>query len=294
MSRGIPSWTTSTRPAYTKEPYSNSRVCLVIPYFNAGDDLPRTLASVRLRREDLIVVVDDGSSEKPGRQYCPHMVGETRVLLVELPENGGITGALKRGLLETPPEYDLIARLDCGDLCTPDRFQQQRQFLETHPQHALVGSWVEFVSPSGSSLYTLKLPTDEKAVANYMRINSAFIHPAVTFRRRAYYEAGGYSEKYPAAEDYGLFRSICRDHKATNLDAIHMYCRTGDGGISQRRRRTQLISRMKIMVEHFDYHPLTLWGIMRACLQLITPRSLTTRLRGMASRRPPGVPDSDL
>ena len=43
------------------------RICLVIPYYEAGDDLTTTLGSVRLRADDLIVVVDDGSRRLPAR-----------------------------------------------------------------------------------------------------------------------------------------------------------------------------------------------------------------------------------
>ena len=47
------------------------RICLVIPYYEAGDDLTTTLGSVRLRADDLIVVVDDGSRRLPARDVAP-------------------------------------------------------------------------------------------------------------------------------------------------------------------------------------------------------------------------------
>ena len=37
------------------------RICLVIPYYEAGEDLVDSLASVRLEPTDLIIVVDAGT-----------------------------------------------------------------------------------------------------------------------------------------------------------------------------------------------------------------------------------------
>ena len=272
------------------------RICLVIPYYEAGEDLVESLESVRLGRADLIVVVDDGSRRRPARGLVPPTVGDTPVRLVEMARNGGITAALRAGIAAVPADFALIARLDCGDTCRPTRFTAQRELLAAHPGVVLVGSWVDFVSPDGAFLYRLEQPVDPAAVRRRMRVNCAITHPAAMFRREAYDHAGGYPMSYPAAEDYGLFAQMLATSEAANIPQVLVRCRTGDGGISENRRRTQLVSRCRILLRHFDGHPMAVYGILRAVVQLATPRRWSTRAHqirvGLAGRRSSGREDN--
>lgn len=271
------------------------RICLVIPYYEAGEDLVDSLASVRLEPTDLIIVVDDGSRRCPAKDLVPEAVGDTPLRLVELARNSGITAALRAGISNAPPDFALIARLDCGDTCHPERFTKQRDFLLGHRDIALVGSWVDFVSPDGSFLYRLEQPARPSAVRRRMRVNCAITHPAAMFRREAYDHAGGYPMSYPAAEDYGLFAQMLATSEAANIPQVLVRCRTGDGGISENRRRTQLVSRCRILLRHFDGHPMAVYGILRAVVQLATPRRWSTRAHqirvGLAGRRSSGRED---
>ena len=268
------------------------RICLVIPYYEAGEDLVESLESVRLGRADLIVVVDDGSRRRPARDLVPPTVGDTPVRLVEMARNGGITAALRAGIAAVPADFALIARLDCGDTCRPTRFTAQRELLAAHPGVVLVGSWVDFVSPDGAFLYRLEQPVDPAAVRRRMRVNCAITHPAAMFRRDAYDRVGGYPTRFPAAEDFALFSLMLQHGEAANIPQALVRCRTGDGGISDRRRRTQLASRCRILLERFDWHPLAVYGLLRAVGQMATPRSWSTRAHRIRVRLTGGRPQA--
>ena len=155
---------------------------------------------------------------------------------------------------------------------------------------------MDFVSPDGSFLYRLEQPARPSAVRRRMRVNCAITHPAAMFRREAYDHAGGYPMSYPAAEDYGLFAQMLATSEAANIPQVLVRCRTGDGGISENRRRTQLVSRCRILLRHFDGHPMAVYGILRAVVQLATPRRWSTRAHqirvGLAGRRSSGREDN--
>lgn len=254
-------------------------IALVIPYYEGGPSLRKSIETVRLTCDDVIIVVDDGSREFPLSGWCPSMVGDTPVRMVVLPHNVGITAALKAGIAMIPQSMRYVARLDCGDRCEPERFERQRSYLNDHPDCVLVGSWVDFESPLQEYLYTVRYPTSDAEIKRYMRVNSAFAHPATMFRSQAYMASGGYSEEYPAAEDYALFRTMMALGGAANIGAVLVHCQTGDGGISETRRIAQLRSRLKVILELFDWHPMSFYGALRAILQLATPRYFTTKLR---------------
>ena len=283
----------SVHESLSGQAQSVSRVCLIVPYFNAGEALIRSLASVQLLADDLIIVVDDGSDQLPAHDFCPERVRDTPVRLMRLESNCGIARALRLGIESIPEEYELIARLDCGDTCAPERFDMQRQLLDKNSALGLVGSWVKFVDTYQRSLYIERFPVSPEAARMRMRVNSAFCHPAVMFRKATYDATRGYSDLYPAAEDFALFFEILRLTNGQNIGQVLVTCLTSDGGISETRRRQQLLTRIKILILNFDWHPLTCYGVLRALLQVVTPRSLTTVVKRNLSRLRPKVGEQD-
>lgn len=271
-------------PAGEQGAEERGAVCLVLAYFEEGEALRTSLASVRLEEGDSVVVVDDGSRRLPARDFCPETAGGVAVRLIELPRNRGVAAAARAGVAAAPPEAAYIARLDCRDVCSAERFTLQRAHLDAHPECGIVGSAVRFRDPAGRHLYTLLQPTEDAAIRRRMRVNCAFTQPAVMFRRSAYEAAGGYSEDYPWAEDYALFRALLRVSAGHNLAFPLVACTTMDGGISQRHRRRQLLTRMRIIREHWDWHPGSAYGLLRAAAQLLTSRNLTSRVRRAGDR----------
>ncbi len=77
------------------------------------------------------------------------------------------------------------------------------------------------------------------------------------FRTQALDEIGMYSMRFPAAEDYEFFYRFVDLGKVANLDEVLIQALDDPTGISQRRRRRQILSRMKIKLMHFDLmiHP---------------------------------------
>ena len=277
--------------AATREGQSG-RICLVVAYHDEGEALSRTLATVRLRAGDSIIVVDDGSQRLPAREFCPEQVDGVPVTLVELSVNEGVAAAAIAGVSAADPDIEYIARLDCRDRSTLDRFDRQRAYLDRHATCSIVGSAVIFCDPTGAELYRHSHPESDRAIRSAMRVNCAFTQPAVMFRHDAYVSVGGYSEKYPWAEDYALFRSLLTVGEGHNLADPLVYCSTMDGGISQRHRRRQLMTRMKIIVHNWDWHPLSFWGLARATGQLATSRNFTSRVKRMLGRSDRGNPSA--
>lgn len=260
-------------------PADSPPICLVIAYHEEGENLLRSLGSVTLEPGDSIVVVDDGSTRLPARDVCPDAVAGVPVTLVELAENQGVAAAARIGVASAPDDAQYIARLDCRDVCRADRFRLQRAYLDAHPRCGIVGSSVDFRALDGEHLYTHRQPETDAEIRRLMRVNCAFTQPSVMFRRTAYDAVGGYSESYPYAEDYALFRALMTVSDGYNLQEPLVVCSTMDGGISQRHRRRQLLTRAKVILTHWDWHPGSAYGLLRAVAQLATSRNFTSRIK---------------
>jgi glycosyltransferase involved in cell wall biosynthesis len=263
-----------------------------VPYHDEGQKLLRTLESVRTEAHLVdVLVVDDGSTQSPAAEITSEAELGDFVETVTLPTNLGLTGALNRGLELLLERYEYVARLDTGDQAVDGRFAGQIDFLDANPSYGVVGCDALMVDANGNEVFTLRFPRTDKGIRHYMRINNPFTHSSVTMRSAAVRAAGDvYSEDYPAAEDYAAWWSLLAVSRGRNLPAIGVIYEIDPGSISSLRRRDQIRSRMRLMWRHFDRSPRAAYGLLRAGLLLLVPRTLSVRLntirRSRARRRP--------
>src|SRR5262249_53992679 len=126
--------------------------------------------------------------------------------------NKGIAVALNKGLewIEEQGMAHYVARLDCGDLCSPDRFYKQMDFVNNHHGVGLVGSWCVFEDRKKSFQYKYKTPTRHDQIKKAMHFRNAFIHPTVIFETGLLKDVGYYPTNFLHAEDYAFFYQLIK------------------------------------------------------------------------------------
>lgn len=256
------------------------KCCVLIPYFNAGHSLIETIDSIDY--DDVIpdvVIIDDGSNQIAASSVLSGYTGILRIRLLELATNQGIEHALNHGLTSLGRDYEYIARLDCGDVCKNGRLKKQINYLEKNPACHLLGSWVDFTDMEGRQLYTLKHPTDYESIKKQMYLNATFTHPAVMFRSSILDSVGLYPTDSPAAEDHAYFFNIINKHSASNIPESLVSCTIDPNGISTKKRRIQIKSRISIIVKNFSLNKYAIYGLIRSAILLNTPRSFTVFLK---------------
>jgi hypothetical protein len=80
---------------------------------------------------------------------------------------------------------EFIARMDADDVCRPERFALQLDFLRRHPECSAVSGAVLLIDPEGRPIRDLKAPlAHEEIDALLLRgRGDALMHPAVMLRR---------------------------------------------------------------------------------------------------------------
>lgn len=258
------------------------RFCLLIPCYNDSKGLIQSLKTVEYDKERFIaLVVDDGSNiplktwelkEQLGSQYP--------LVVVRNEENKGITYSLNKGLewIEKNVQVEYIARLDCNDICTNDRFNKQVTFLDEHPDVALIGSWCVFESKS-SLKYNYVTPTGHEGILRAMYMRNVFIHPTTMWRMSRLSDVGSYPDQYPHAEDYAFFWEFLRIGKGYIMPEFLVLCEINSEGISLRNRQQQLFSRLKV-VKHYGTNPvLKAAGIFKIYALRLIPKRLVLQLK---------------
>ncbi|MEN9658434.1 MAG: hypothetical protein RL571_1899 [Pseudomonadota bacterium] len=258
------------------------RLILLIPHFNNPEGLLKSLASIGEHEQCDVVVVDDGSMRAPIDHHSARAAFKAQGVLrfLNLPVNRGIEHALNSGLAWIiARRYELIARLDCGDENIADRFAKQIAYLDAHPDVMLLGGAASFVDQAGNEQFVLRHPEKHAAITAAMRNNSAFIHPAVTYRTAALSNTGLYPTDTPSAEDYALFSEFTRQFKVANLPDVLIRYELDPSGISLSKRQQQLKSRLKVQKKYSDGSLAALLGQARTLLLLQLPYSLIFKLK---------------
>ena len=255
------------------------KIAVLIPAYNAEKIIHKAIDSLNLNKEPHdIIVIDDGSPTV----LADHIPAQANLVIIRAEKNGGITKALNLGaqyILDNG--YTYLARLDADDTASPDRLTLQREFMEANPDIALCGSWGKVVSEEDNSvLFYLNHPIEHEEIMQKLYYNSQFLHPSLIIRTEVLKEVGLFSEAYPSAEDYELIRRIGKKYKLANIGKYLINYTSSSGGISQKKRRQQLMTRLKIQLDYKNYASLHFYlGVIKTFLLLALPVELITAIK---------------
>ena len=256
-----------------------SDVAVLVAAYNADATVRQAVASALASTIACDVIVVDDCSRTPVADVLGRL---DRVEVIRLDRNLGPAGARNVGLQRVlAAGYRYLAILDADDATYPERFAKQVAFLDAHPQVAAVGTWERFVDEdTGATLFHHTPPSAPDAVRNRMYFNCALAHSSVMMRTSVLAEIGSYAREYPAAEDYELLRRIGTRYELANLPECLVDYRVSSQGISQQRRRRQLLDRMRIQIKYFSPLNWRAWaGFGHTLALFLVPLPLITALK---------------
>jgi glycosyltransferase involved in cell wall biosynthesis len=231
-----------------------SDIAVLIPYYNHLDKLYKSLSSISNTEGVDVIIVDDGSSEKPDKGILTEKfidISEIEILTHEI--NKGLSHALNTGLeyILKKGTYKYIARLDVGDECTEDRFKVQKSYLENNTDVYLIGSNAMIVDENGKELYVRKYPESYENIKRNMYVFSSFMHPTVMFRADALASVGSYP--ILVCQDYAFFFKFIRKYKAVNLQNVLVKYELNRHGITYNRYRKLQMDGLKVLWANFQF-----------------------------------------
>lgn len=216
-------------------------ISVVLPFYH-GDvaaflhEALLSLEQQTLRVSEVLLVQDGEISEELEEVVKQWMVRMPELRRVVRAENGGLSAALNTGIEEAQLEW--LARMDADDICLPDRFEKQWEVIESQPDLAILGSWIEeFDETMKSSIAIRKLPADHEAILAYARWRCPFNHMTVMYRKSVLKTIGTYKNYGAVGDDYELWaRFLVGGYRSANLQEVLVKARTGEGFFGQRRR----------------------------------------------------------
>lgn len=208
------------------------------------------------------IIIDDCSTDNSLEIIKTYT--DERIVILKNEENLGITKSLNRGLKIAKGEF--VARMDADDICLPERFEKQVEYLREKPEVVVCGTGVELFG-DGADSYKEKMVCKTIPQKEDFQIRLLFgnhtniIHPTAMFRHKSLIENSiKYDERYIYAQDYRMWVSCSRVGECANLPDILFKYRMHNKAVSSNKKDAQKECAKNIMEEQLNWLDLSLPG----------------------------------
>lgn len=192
-----------------------------------------------------IILCEDGSKDNTYEIAKQNADSHPNIKLLRNEKNLGLNATLNNCLAVAEGEY--IARMDGDDISLPTRFEKEVQFLDSHPEYAIVSCPMIYFDEDGE--FGRGLGNGEPSREDII-YHPPFCHAPCMVRREAYMKVGGYTEdrRLLRYEDYNLWTKMYEfGFRGYNLDECLYEMRDDRNAV----RRRSLKSRFNGIYAHY-------------------------------------------
>lgn len=199
----------------------DKKISVIIGIYNCADTLDEAIESIidQTYINWQMIMCDDGSKDNTyevAKKYVEK--APERFVLIKNETNQGLNKTLNNCLAIADGDY--IARMDGDDISLPSRFEKEVEFLNSHPEIAIVSTPMIMFDENGDWGRTkepIMYPTREDLLYR----TPVFCHAPCMVRKEAYLDVGGYTvdERLLRVEDCHLwFKMYSKGYKGANLE----------------------------------------------------------------------------
>jgi hypothetical protein len=185
------------------------------------------------------IIIDDGSTDGSAAILNSYLRRDCRVQVYRQ-QNSGLIESLNRGLQHARGKY--IARMDADDIAIRERLMCQVEFMEDHPELAVLGGAVELINAQGKPIGKYRAPVTGQKLKSALLRDCALSHPTVLMRSDALASVNGYREVVADAEDWDLWLRIAERFEIANLEKVVLKYRLHASQITVQKCRQQALS----------------------------------------------------
>ena len=220
------------------------KVSVVMPVWNTPEEYLREAVESILTQtfsDFEFIIVDDGST-KHNVTAILESYRDERIILIKNKVNAGVSRARNLGMKKSRGDY--VALMDADDVSYPERLQKEVDFLDRHPEIAMVSTGKRFI-PAGRA----EVPefANDK-LRDYLLFRGCFIQTGAVMMRRTVFEDYGlyFNPELDVAEDYDMWlRMLAYFNPANIYEPLYGYRRHGwrrqfDADADERRATLRL------------------------------------------------------
>lgn len=229
-----------------------------------------------------LIMCDDGSVDNTyqiAEEYQKKF--PEKIVLIRNNKNEGLNYTLNHCLKEADTVY--VARMDGDDLCDTTRLQKEVEFLDEHPEYAIVSSAMTMFDEMGT--WGITKVIEEPQIEDFCKHTPFFCHAASMIRREAIESVGGYTvnPKFLRVEDCNLwFKMYAAGYRGANLSEP-LYMMRDDRSATHRRTLKARLNGCYVLYDGFKRvkmpffkYRYVLWNLIVEIVKCAVPRSMYT------------------
>ena len=119
------------------------KLAVILPAYNAENFIAECLESLlnQTFSDFCILAVNDASTDNTGKILETYAAKDARLRVYHLPQNQGEPAVMQFAMdMLNYMNVEYVARMDADDVCIPQRFERQIQYLDSHPEIDILGS----------------------------------------------------------------------------------------------------------------------------------------------------------
>jgi len=201
-------------------------ISVVIPIYNIERFIGESLDSVLNQsfKDFEIILIENGSTDNTMKIAKKYQKKDKRIVIETISEPD-VQKAMNKGFEIARGKY--IARMDADDICLPNRFKIQFNYLEKNPHIFLIGTSAMIIDEYGEKIGVFRKQDNYKKLKKRILKSNPFIHPSIMFRNT---KEAFYREKFRCSEDYDMYlRLLTSEKNLTNLPDILIKYRVRKG-----------------------------------------------------------------
>lgn len=217
-------------------------ISVIMSVFNEEKYLRDSLDSIFSQTfEDYeLIIVDDCSTDKTVEIIRAYQ--DPRIRLIRNETNMGLTKNLNKALNMCQGEF--IARMDGDDICLPDRFRRQVDYMRNHPEYMLAGCQTRTF---GEQNMIWRLKDNPEKLKIMMLIRPVLAHPTFMMRRELVFKKGFYyDESYCSAQDYEFAQRVSESYPIGLVQEVLLNYRTHKKQVSSKSGYAQFANADRI------------------------------------------------
>lgn len=229
------------------------KVTVLMPVYNAEAFLAEAIESIlkQTYRDFEFLIINDGSSDKSESIIKRYASLDRRIRLISR-ENKKLIATLNEGIEKAKGEY--IARMDADDISTRDRLKIEVEYLDKHPEVALVGSNYTIIDERGKSLVTTNVFTHPDDLRLCLITCNQYGHGSTMFRKSIVEKLGKYDMQALHIEDYDLWIRISQKYQVANIEKPLYKWRKTEGSVTGSNLEFQVQQTYKVRDRAFGYY----------------------------------------
>jgi len=200
------------------------RVSITMPVLNGERHISEAIESILAQtyQDFELIVVDDGSTDRTP-ELIRRFANRTNLKCVRHPERQGIARSVNDGVCHSSGE--LIAFLDHDDAWLPNFLETQVDYLDQHPDVAMVHSDFQTTDAHGKVLEPSVAASRKREarpsghVFPQLFMDSFIVGNSVLIRKECFEKLGGFDEGIRFG-DYLLWMRIARHYQVDYVDKV--------------------------------------------------------------------------